>query len=941
MAKLTVEVDGLDRTIQEMKRDLHRGMERSADNISSLGEGKGREVLELHDRIFNRDVFRKFKTIEVANEPGHVRVKLLNHSDHAGAVEWGVSPAQYTDGGPPVQALLPWVARKMTGNYKSGSGGSNDGGGGGSDDGDSSDSWLPWRNDYTGGNNRPTRRKGEKFEPVEEKPENFKPYDILRVGSSYRRGSVKIVESVDDEKIEFQGSSNPFYFGDRAKGSNVIGGKHHIGNLNELNQDDQIIVNGSRTGPDAWDGHYVYVVIDEIIEYPDGQKEIIGHDLSGGWSGVTITVESIQTARKFRSSSWDIRDQGQGQRVEFWNSDTGRIETGWIEDKDSTDKRWQANKEITIRTDAEYGYRRHETSADTILDIKSQNRKNISKAEVPDHDHFDHPDISPASQTDFERGKRFLLWHKQDKEFINGIAYRGYTSGKHFTVENDLMSKVIASSDSTSEDGMNDVEIVGKYNDVRGMDNNIPLSENDDNELFYGQQVTIERDGETDTAVVSDWDYDTVYLAETDLAETAERRPNAMVEARITEVQDWNDLNVEEQREQVRNEVKYRLSTAYLNEEFPDVAADFFAEDWFDSFKDKEYIRETLTHADFLTDNASPMTAGSVSTSYWNEKYYDIRIRSDYKNGEYDGLLDETAHHEMGHATFLRHSIDHSGYDLANNYADSFPENLGFLEDGTVDTSLLDSDDLQHGPIENYVMHDRETGERFTDTDFTDVEPFDGFSDITDPESIEWDTSVSDSDLFDPVNPDLEVGDIVHYETGYDREHILVFTGSSTSSTTEPLWSFRDIDNSRGKRLKTDENGELKRGGQILGHKPASVDVSRDELTSSYDDPLKDIASVSSQSMKQQLWTMQHDSTDENLNSEADNILRPYTAMNTHETVAGLLSIFQSDNYAKVQELRNVKKMYPGLLKSYLQLYNPGETAVEYLEQFDDLEEYL
>lgn len=947
MARLTADVEGVDKTLTSIKRDLHRGMEKSADRLAEIGKEEARTVLELHDRIFNRDVYRKFRTATVDDNPAHIRLKLINYADHAGAVEWGVSAAEYADGGPPVQALLPWVERKMGGSFGTFDDGSNSGGGSSPSttnrewDDDSAGGLQPWKSNYTGGNNRQINPSGDHFERVEEDPSNYSEGDLVKVGlkDSYG-GSVYTVESVTDEKITFLGKTYEYTFNDTEGSIESIYRKHHVPNLHDLKEDEQVIVNGNRVGPDAWDGKYVYVVLDEVVQHDDGYWNITGHDINGGWSNVDITTESILTYRPSRSSSWEVRHHGTGKKVEYWNPDSNKFETGWIENKDSTDKDWQANQGIHVRSSGENGYIRKQVSADQIRTIYEENRTNTNKQDVPDHDYLDGSNISQADIGDVKQGKRYLLWHKQDGKFLNGIAYSSKSSRASFNIKNEIRSKVKANEDDSLEDDLNAVEVIGEYDEVRGLDNSVPLDENNDNLLFYGQHITIEKDGEQDDAVVTDWDYDTVYIEETDLADTAQRRPNVLNDAEIIEVQDWDELSKDEKREQIYGEIRYRTNIESIYEEFSEAAAEWFSQDWFDSLKNPDYALKTLTHINTLSDNPGPRAAGKVSTSYWQDTYFDVSIKSELTDNIFTGLREETSHHEMGHALLIRHWLDHNGYGLAAEYANEFPENLGFKEDGSFDSSLITDDDVSHLSLEKYYIKDEFTNTHLNPTDFKNVDPFDGFSDVTDPDSISWDESVSDTDLFDPDNTQLSVGDIVKYTEDYGKERILVYKGSAPTHADDNEWNFIDLDKKWDKRLKTDSDGNLT-DGEITGYKEADKEPTRSEFTSDYEDNLLQLAAASNHAMKQQLWTMQHDSTSDNINSNADNILRPYTAMNSHETIAGLLSIIHSDNYSKVQELRQVKKMHPGLLKSMLRIYNPSETAKSYLKEYDDLEEYL
>lgn len=109
-AKIDVDVSGVDRTIRKIKRDLHRGMEQSANTLVDNARKEARRVISEERAIFNSEVYSGFRDAETKNTGSNVRVKLYNDVEHAEVLEEGATfPAK----GPPVAALLPWVARKM------------------------------------------------------------------------------------------------------------------------------------------------------------------------------------------------------------------------------------------------------------------------------------------------------------------------------------------------------------------------------------------------------------------------------------------------------------------------------------------------------------------------------------------------------------------------------------------------------------------------------------------------------------------------------------------------------------------------------------------------------------------------------------------------------------------------------------------------------------
>ncbi|UBF19342.1 hypothetical protein HRTV-19_gp16 [Halorubrum virus HRTV-19] len=137
MGRVKVRVKGAERTIRNIKSDLKKGMDKSANSIAESGRDKALSVINENQAYFNYEVAKGFRIIDGRDTQTQSSIKLINEAPHAGALDKGVSAAEYADGGPPVQALLPWVARKMRG-WDIG-GGESDGSSGG-DDPDPSDS---------------------------------------------------------------------------------------------------------------------------------------------------------------------------------------------------------------------------------------------------------------------------------------------------------------------------------------------------------------------------------------------------------------------------------------------------------------------------------------------------------------------------------------------------------------------------------------------------------------------------------------------------------------------------------------------------------------------------------------------------------------------------------------------------------------------------------
>ncbi|WP_144797670.1 hypothetical protein [Halorubrum depositum] len=115
MGKFRVRVKNEDRVIRDIKRDFKRGMDKSAEKIAESGREKALEIINRNQAYFNYEVAKGFRIIDAGDTPTRSSIKFVNEAPHAGALDAGVPAAKYADGGPPVQALLPWVARKMQG----------------------------------------------------------------------------------------------------------------------------------------------------------------------------------------------------------------------------------------------------------------------------------------------------------------------------------------------------------------------------------------------------------------------------------------------------------------------------------------------------------------------------------------------------------------------------------------------------------------------------------------------------------------------------------------------------------------------------------------------------------------------------------------------------------------------------------------------------------
>lgn len=115
---------------REFSRDFGRALDDVADDLADRAVKKSRDVISVEERVFKGEVLKRFRIATTRDGQFEQSRLVYNTSDHADAVDRGVPASAYADGGPPVQALLPWVKAKMGGWSLDWS---EDGGGGGND----------------------------------------------------------------------------------------------------------------------------------------------------------------------------------------------------------------------------------------------------------------------------------------------------------------------------------------------------------------------------------------------------------------------------------------------------------------------------------------------------------------------------------------------------------------------------------------------------------------------------------------------------------------------------------------------------------------------------------------------------------------------------------------------------------------------------------------
>lgn len=108
--KLSWDVDGVQITANRLEDGIEAGMERAVERILEVLERDAKNTIRVNKRVFTTEVVNSFTDqTGTANIEDGISSRFLNTAKHAGAVEHGVHPSKYADGGPPIAALMPWV----------------------------------------------------------------------------------------------------------------------------------------------------------------------------------------------------------------------------------------------------------------------------------------------------------------------------------------------------------------------------------------------------------------------------------------------------------------------------------------------------------------------------------------------------------------------------------------------------------------------------------------------------------------------------------------------------------------------------------------------------------------------------------------------------------------------------------------------------------------
>lgn len=109
--RFRTDVKGAGHAIRQIEDAIKDGIAEGSAETGVEAEQVAKQRIRKVGAIFTGDLLNSFD-IDIRKQGGNLVVRLTNDSDHAGPIEYG---AEYTERGPPVVALIPWVRAKMTG----------------------------------------------------------------------------------------------------------------------------------------------------------------------------------------------------------------------------------------------------------------------------------------------------------------------------------------------------------------------------------------------------------------------------------------------------------------------------------------------------------------------------------------------------------------------------------------------------------------------------------------------------------------------------------------------------------------------------------------------------------------------------------------------------------------------------------------------------------
>lgn len=113
--RLSWEVDGVEIVVEKLEDGIEAGMEDAVEKILDNLEREAKNRIAIRPAVFTGEVYESFTDqTGSANVESGLSSRFINSAKHAGAVEHGVHPSKYAGGGPPIEALMPWVIAKLS-----------------------------------------------------------------------------------------------------------------------------------------------------------------------------------------------------------------------------------------------------------------------------------------------------------------------------------------------------------------------------------------------------------------------------------------------------------------------------------------------------------------------------------------------------------------------------------------------------------------------------------------------------------------------------------------------------------------------------------------------------------------------------------------------------------------------------------------------------------
>jgi hypothetical protein len=514
---------------------------------------------------------------------------------------------------------------------------------------------------------------------------------------------------------------------------------------------------------------------------------------------------------------------------------------------------------------------------------------------------------------------------------------------------------------------------VGKYKSpLSGFSGNSTLDKRGNNKIWHGQKITFEYNGTKDTGYVAGWDNETIQVQGSGLTDEIQRFPSAVNPGRIIDGEDWADLTDTEKKQQIKDEIKFRVDKIVESKQHLNAYADWLSDEWYERFNDEESAHTAISNMVSFTDITGFGVGGNVSglIGVADPEYrFTLGAKTD-ASGNFIRFKKRVAYHEMFHAAFRQHNLKTSNdltsaFNVAKEeeYPGEFPL-TAYNFDGSKNDDLFS--ELKSKTSEDIPTHD-DIGDILYSNDRQGVLGEENI-DITPPvgsqkqittsdiDESQWQTDKGVNDLFDPEPSEIEIGDllrVVDFKDG-GKEHELVFKGlpNDPKSNDDGIqWTFQR-QNGEEFFLEVDGNGNFVYDGdiEVTGfYSPEkednwwAVDDTDWEPSISEESPLLRLAEAANRVLRRQHSIYTDDWLDGKEHSYLSyrvGLKNGYASSNAAELTSALVEIMQSSNDT-AWEAKKVYKAHPELVKSFLEVMEPSPQVKSELREFDELSEYL